>query len=562
MSVTAESMLAWCQTLLDVDGRGRKRTLADYLAAFPGLRSLADLPSGTPVLVRGDVDAKPGAKIGDGDIRLRSMIETLEFGRAARLEANHLRPHRPQARRDRWPRSPSGSAKCCSCDVPLIDDWLDEATMTIRDRGRRSDSRQPRPAACCCWKTRAATTSNACCGRPSRPICRKLAEPLARFANEFAEKIAHASTSTKHSRPAASTASSTIVPAAMDRVALGNYVAARIRRPDAALPGRAAGRLQRPEDRQARRPGSDDRPRHDADGVHRRLAGHGAEEGRRRARRQARSRWAWPKIRRTATSRITFRRERIEQAKRMIADGRAEGHRVRAAGRFRPARRPGAATRSARSDQQFDVGPKTSELFAQQGRRVHRARTAGRPARRVPQRRVRHVRGSAIREGTRRFIAQLKRMKDAGVEVYVGGGEGGTALEKYGQPDGVTHCFTAGGTVLNALGSEPVPYLVALGMASAKRSGSPSEYMLTGREDGAQQNRAPLGLFPRRFTGRPGALRHEGVHRVGHFFERGPARRRARAGRRTASAGRSRSCRRNPLPDARSRRPSQSPPSK
>ena len=53
-------------------------------------------------------------------------------------------------------------------------------------------------------------------------------------------------------------------------------------------------------------------------------------------------------------------------------------------------------------------------------------------------------------------------MTDAGIKVYIGGGEGGTALEKYGQPNWVTYCFTAGGTVLNALGSEPVPYLVAL----------------------------------------------------------------------------------------------------
>ncbi|HEX4149262.1 MAG TPA: phosphoglycerate kinase, partial [Pirellulales bacterium] len=71
--------------------------------------------------------------------------------------------------------------------------------------------------------------------------------------------------------------------------------------------------------------------------------------------------------------------------------------------------------------------------------------------------------------GTRRFVEQLKRLTDAGVEVYVGGGEGGTALEKYGQPDWIKHCFTAGGTVLNALGSSPVPYLVALSMAARKK---------------------------------------------------------------------------------------------
>ena len=52
--------------------------------------------------------------------------------------------------------------------------------------------------------------------------------------------------------------------------------------------------------------------------------------------------------------------------------------------------------------------------------------------------------------------------------MYIGGGEGGTSLERYGQPDWVTYVFTAGGTVLNALGSEPVPYLVALKMAAGQ----------------------------------------------------------------------------------------------
>ena len=76
-------------------------------------------------------------------------------------------------------------------------------------------------------------------------------------------------------------------------------------------------------------------------------------------------------------------------------------------------------------------------------------------------------------EGTRRFIAQLKRMTDAGIKVYIGGGEGGKALEKYGQADWVAYCFTAGGTVLNALGSEPVPYLAALRMAAEKMGPKP-----------------------------------------------------------------------------------------
>src|SRR5580704_17749538 len=80
MTVSADSMFSWCQTMLGVRERPQK-TLADYLDAIPRLASLADLPAGTAVLIRGEVDAKPGAKIGEGDIRLRSMVETLEFGR-------------------------------------------------------------------------------------------------------------------------------------------------------------------------------------------------------------------------------------------------------------------------------------------------------------------------------------------------------------------------------------------------------------------------------------------------------------------------------------------------
>ena len=79
MPVTDEKMLPWCRTLLGAAPAPHK-TLGEYLAAIPRLKSLADVPSGTVVLVRGDVDAKPGAKIGEGDERLRSMVDTLKFG--------------------------------------------------------------------------------------------------------------------------------------------------------------------------------------------------------------------------------------------------------------------------------------------------------------------------------------------------------------------------------------------------------------------------------------------------------------------------------------------------
>jgi phosphoglycerate kinase len=165
-------------------------------------------------------------------------------------------------------------------------------------------------------------------------------------------------------------------------------------------------------------------------------------------------------------------RERIDQARRMIAEGRAKGIQFVLPVDFVLQDGRASDTIGPR-EQQFDVGKKTSELFE---RKVDEfiARHKGRRAVAFHNGVFGMFEDPRFAEGTKRFVAQLKRLKDAGVEVYVGGGEGGTALEKYGHPDDVTHTFTAGGTVLNALGCEPVPYLVALSMAAERqRQGQP-----------------------------------------------------------------------------------------
>jgi phosphoglycerate kinase len=161
-------------------------------------------------------------------------------------------------------------------------------------------------------------------------------------------------------------------------------------------------------------------------------------------------------------------RSRVEQAKKMIAEGRAKGIEfvmpvdfVLQDGRVSSTIGP--------ADQQLDVGPATGELFQRKvGEFIQQAKASGEPAVAFHNGVLGMFEDPRFEEGTRRFMAQLKQMHDAGVRVYVGGGEGGKALEKYGKPDWVTHNFTAGGTVLNALGSEPVPYLVALWMANQR----------------------------------------------------------------------------------------------
>ena len=190
--------------------------------AIPGLGSLEDLPSGTPVLVRGDVDAKPGPNIGDGDIRLRSMVDTLQFGRQngwKQIIFGHIG------------RKPEGSlakvakrlGEILECDVPLISDWLDESTTTIlpaaaeqiaaaepgardharehaqvRDRARAVEGQAGRPA-----RARAET-------RQARQRIREKLGTIYVFEALSAGSL---------------DACSVVVPAAMDRVALGEYVA-------------------------------------------------------------------------------------------------------------------------------------------------------------------------------------------------------------------------------------------------------------------------------------------------------------------------------------------------
>jgi 3-phosphoglycerate kinase len=69
--------------------------------------------------------------------------------------------------------------------------------------------------------------------------------------------------------------------------------------------------------------------------------------------------------------------------------------------------------------------------------------------------------------GTEAMIRTLKRLQAAGVAVYVGGGEGRAALERWGTLGDVTHAFTAGGTILKCLADRSLPFLEALAAQAA-----------------------------------------------------------------------------------------------
>jgi phosphoglycerate kinase len=425
------------------------------------------VPAGTPVLVRGDVDAKPGTRIGDGDERLRSMVDTLRFGIDhgwKQVIFGHIG------------RKPDGTLKevarrigeLIGQDVPLVADWWDDGNKSVAPQATSAIAAAKPGSVLVLENARRYAIERVLWDAKAQDLPR-LAPDLAKFANQCAERIAKVYVNEALSAGSLDS-STTVVPAAMQRVALGNYVAAEFDGPmkrclDAQLVVFSGLKIDKLDDLQAMIDrgtirwvfvaGSLSMALREAAAA---LEGKEFSIGKAENPAYANEPWYIP-------------RERVEQARQMIAKGREIG--IQFVLPVDSILQDGRASETiGPDDQQFDVGPKTNELF---DRKIGEFLESVRGSLGGPKPLVAFHNGvfgmfedARFEEGTRRFMPQLKRMKDAGVEVYVGGGEGGKALEKYGRPDWVTHVFTAGGTVLNALGSLPVPYLQALAMAAEK----------------------------------------------------------------------------------------------
>ena len=222
MPVTVETMARWCRTLLGAEPSASQITLDDYLRTIPRLDSLDDVPSGTPVLVRGDLDAKPGNTVGEGDVRLRSMVETLAHGRRRgwkQIIFGHVG------------RKPEGSlvavgkrlSELLAYDVPLVTDWLDEGSLTIPTDVTRTIADAAPGTVLLLENTRRYAIERVL-WKATPDDVKGLAGRLAQLANECAEKLAKVYVNEALSAGSLDS-STTIVPAAMDRVAMGRYVA-------------------------------------------------------------------------------------------------------------------------------------------------------------------------------------------------------------------------------------------------------------------------------------------------------------------------------------------------
>ena len=455
MTISPQQISTWCETLLAGRAAAPDLELIDYLEAVPRLDSLSDVPEGTAVAVRGDVDAKPGAQIGEGDIRLRSMVDTLSYGRQRgwkQVVFGHI-GRKPEGSLD---KVAARLGELLECDVPLLTDWLDEESMTISTKVAEQIAAAQPGAVLVLENTRRYDVERALWKATSADLP-QLSERLSRFANEFAEKIARVYI---HEALSAGSmdASSTIVPAAMDRVAMGQYEASEFDGPMrrclatqlVVFSGLKIDKLDDLEEMISR--GT----------IRHVLAAGSLAMALKKAIGELDGKPCCLGLAEDpahADKPYYIPADRILQAKRMVEDGRAKG--IEFVVPVDNVIEDGSVVDELQPDQQqFDIGPKTSELFEQRVGAFIDSADAGAVA--FHNGVFGMFEDPRFEAGTKRFVAQLKRMTEAGVEVYVGGGEGGKALEKYGDAAWVTHVFTAGGTVLNALGGDPVPYLAAL----------------------------------------------------------------------------------------------------
>jgi len=464
-------MADWCRKLLDGDGEKPHLTLEHYMDAIPRLDCLGHLPPGTPVLIRGDVDAKPGPAVGEGDIRLRSMKTTLDFGRQhgwKQIIFGHI-GRDPEKSLD---KVAARIGEILGCQVEFVADWLDRETVTIKAEAVEALAQCPAGGVIVLENTRKYEIERALWKAKPEDVGAQ-AEPLARLANEFAEKLAKVYVHEAFSAGSLD-ASSVVVPAAMDMVALGKYEAEQFEDHlkeclEAQMVVFSGLKIDKLDDLQAMI---------DRGKIRLVIAAGSLAVALKKAAARLEGKDFGIGLSEDPAHKgkpYYIPPERIEQAQRMIAEGRSKHIEFVMPVDF--VLQDGSVSETiGPGDQQFDVGPASSARYETIVSDFIAEHQADSPPAVVFHNGVFGMfEDPRFEEGTRRFIAQLNRMTDAGVKVYIGGGEGGKALEKYGRPDWVTYCFTAGGTVLNALGSEPVPYLVALRMAAEKMGPKPHQ---------------------------------------------------------------------------------------
>lgn len=433
-------------------------TIEDRLAQIPAAESLADLPSGTPVWVRADLDvADHDGVIGD-DPRLASLHETLALGRRhgwRMLVFGHRGRHAESTLEYVHQRLRDLEPGC----GPFIRDWFDEHAETLTGIAVKGvESLKP---------GQFLVMENVRRYDFERRLWTATEEQLPSLTAHFGRvAAAMRQGATVYINDAIASGnkdfSTTAMPLSMGRTALGVF--ARRELAEHVVRAREAGLVcfsGMKLDKLKQLHGVVARGR-----VELILAGGGLAmallkaQGERSGQRVSIGAAGDP-AQREAKAYVPA--TAVEQARRLLET--AERRDVRVVLPIDFVLDDGTIADEIPPDAwQRDIGPRTRVLFDEEARSW--ATTTDR--------RVAFHNGvmgqfenTAFAGGTEAIVGTLKALQAAGVAVYVGGGEGRAALERYGNLGDVTHAFTAGGTILKCLADEPLPFLEALAAQAA-----------------------------------------------------------------------------------------------
>ncbi len=435
-------------------------SLEDRLAEVPRIESLDDLPEGTPVWVRADLDvADRDGVIGD-DPRLASLKDTLAYGRKRgwRMLLIGHRGRTPDRTLEYVYQKLKATEEGCG---PFIKDWFDEHAETLTGVAVKGvESLKP---------GQFLVFENVRKYDFERRLWTAVEDQLPLITDHFSRiAAAFRQGATVYVNDAIASGSkdfsTTALPLAMGRVALGVF--ARREFEEHVMKARDAGLVCFSGLKL-------DKLKH-LHGVVKRgkveliLAGGSLAM----ALRKAESERTGRDLSIGAAGDSANRDEKayvppsaVERARQLLVDAAEQGVQVVLPVDF--VVEDGSVVTEIGNDQwQRDIGPETSALFDREARAW-----ADRTERKVAFHNgvMGQFENSTFATGTQALIATLKGLGDSDVAVYVGGGEGRAALERFGSLDDVAHAFTAGGTILKCLAGRALPFLEALAaQASAK----------------------------------------------------------------------------------------------
>ncbi|MFM8980687.1 MAG: phosphoglycerate kinase [Planctomycetia bacterium] len=427
--------------------------LEEKLARIPSVESLTDLPPGTPVWVRADLDvADRDGVIGD-DPRLVGLHDTLELGRRRgwRMLLIGHRGRAPDMTLEYVYQKLKATEAGCG---PFVRDWFDEHAEALNGVAIKAIE-SLKPGQFCVFENTRRYGFECRMWTATAEDIDGIADDYERLATAFRQ----GSTVYVNDAIAASNKdfSSAALPLAMGKVALGVFTRRElaehlVRAREAGLVSFSGLKLDKLKDLH----GIVKRGR-----VEMLLAGGSLAMALRKAEGELRG----VDVSIGAAGDEASKDEKayvppsaVEAARQMLKDAAARNVKVVLPVDF--VLEDGTVARDIPPKAwQLDVGPATRALFEQEAL-AWAARTKRRAA--FHNGVLGKFESKTYAGGTEAMVGTLKRLQAAGIAVYVGGGEGRAALERYGRLSDVTHAFTAGGTILKCLADKPLPFIEAL----------------------------------------------------------------------------------------------------